>query len=416
MALTGPEPHRHRRVLPELRHEPRMGIGREPVAPDLEPEVVELVARTGDPPRTPARRCPGEAWPWKYTWSPGPVVLAPEEVVEPDLVQGGRAGIGGQVPADRVGPDVRPDHHDRGIPPDEGPDTALEQLVAGKLGLGVGRDGVDVGGGDRDREVDLGLPGPLEHPHEQVPGPVATVDPDHVVERGQPLRRSPRDRRPGAGGRRRRTSIDLHVPTTRRPTARTRRRRRRRRWSPPVAPTGHAGGMDDSPPVTGTAPPAGAPTVVYTDGSCLGNPGPGGWAWAVDDGPVGRRRRAPHHQPADGGPGGHPGARGARRAGPRGQRLDLCRELLPPEVVRRLEAPGLAQLPGQAGGEPRPVGAAVRPGPRPGPAGHVRLGQGPLGRPDERRGRRPGHRGGGPPGSLGGTPPDAGLGQGRLLP
>ena len=26
------------------------------------------------------------------------------------------------------------------------------------------------------------------------------------------------------------------------------------------------------------------PTVVYTDGSCRGNPGPGGWAWAVDGG------------------------------------------------------------------------------------------------------------------------------------
>jgi ribonuclease HI len=25
--------------------------------------------------------------------------------------------------------------------------------------------------------------------------------------------------------------------------------------------------------------------VVYTDGSCLGNPGRGGWAWAVEDGP-----------------------------------------------------------------------------------------------------------------------------------
>ena len=24
--------------------------------------------------------------------------------------------------------------------------------------------------------------------------------------------------------------------------------------------------------------------VVYTDGACLGNPGPGGWAWAVPDG------------------------------------------------------------------------------------------------------------------------------------
>jgi len=26
-------------------------------------------------------------------------------------------------------------------------------------------------------------------------------------------------------------------------------------------------------------------TAVYTDGSCLGNPGPGGWAWAVPEGP-----------------------------------------------------------------------------------------------------------------------------------
>ncbi len=26
-------------------------------------------------------------------------------------------------------------------------------------------------------------------------------------------------------------------------------------------------------------------TVVFTDGACLGNPGPGGWAWAVPEGP-----------------------------------------------------------------------------------------------------------------------------------
>ncbi len=30
--------------------------------------------------------------------------------------------------------------------------------------------------------------------------------------------------------------------------------------------------------------PDAAPSVVYTDGSCLGNPGRGGWAWAVPDG------------------------------------------------------------------------------------------------------------------------------------
>jgi ribonuclease HI len=28
----------------------------------------------------------------------------------------------------------------------------------------------------------------------------------------------------------------------------------------------------------------GAPLVVYTDGACSGNPGPGGWAWAIDGG------------------------------------------------------------------------------------------------------------------------------------
>lgn len=27
-----------------------------------------------------------------------------------------------------------------------------------------------------------------------------------------------------------------------------------------------------------------APTVVYTDGACRGNPGPGGWAWVVPGG------------------------------------------------------------------------------------------------------------------------------------
>ncbi len=29
-----------------------------------------------------------------------------------------------------------------------------------------------------------------------------------------------------------------------------------------------------------TPPPPAAPVVVYTDGACAGNPGPGGWAWA----------------------------------------------------------------------------------------------------------------------------------------
>ena len=31
-------------------------------------------------------------------------------------------------------------------------------------------------------------------------------------------------------------------------------------------------------------PPATPPTTVYTDGACSGNPGPGGWAWAIPGG------------------------------------------------------------------------------------------------------------------------------------
>jgi ribonuclease HI len=33
-----------------------------------------------------------------------------------------------------------------------------------------------------------------------------------------------------------------------------------------------------------TIPPTAIPTVVYTDGACSGNPGPGGWAWAIPGG------------------------------------------------------------------------------------------------------------------------------------
>ena len=36
-------------------------------------------------------------------------------------------------------------------------------------------------------------------------------------------------------------------------------------------------------PLRSAAVPSPDPTIVYTDGACSGNPGPGGWAWAVLD-------------------------------------------------------------------------------------------------------------------------------------
>ena len=37
-------------------------------------------------------------------------------------------------------------------------------------------------------------------------------------------------------------------------------------------------------PGTSADPEGAYGTTVYTDGACLGNPGPGGWAWAIPDG------------------------------------------------------------------------------------------------------------------------------------
>lgn len=38
------------------------------------------------------------------------------------------------------------------------------------------------------------------------------------------------------------------------------------------------------PPPEPAVRPGGDPVVVYTDGACRGNPGPGGWAWLVPGG------------------------------------------------------------------------------------------------------------------------------------
>ena len=63
-------------------------------------------------------------------------------------------------------------------------------------------------------------------------------------------------------------------------------------------------------------PVAPSPTVVYTDGACSGNPGPGGWAWAVS-------------------PDGEPSASGGE-ARTTNQRMEITAAL---EAVRSLAGP-----------------------------------------------------------------------------
>src|SRR5579859_2145291 len=117
------------------------------------------------------------------------VVLAPEEVVEADLVQAGRAGVGGDVPAHTHARAVLAGDHDRGVPPDVGPDPPLDVLVAGEPRLTLGRDRVDVVGTAQAGHPDLLLARPLEQAEHDVPGAGPASGAHDRIERLDPFAR-----------------------------------------------------------------------------------------------------------------------------------------------------------------------------------------------------------------------------------
>ena len=168
-----------------------MRIGGQPIARHLEPEVVELLLgeaalheRSGvDTGRSVSLEV--------HLITGRSVVLAVEEVIEANLVEGGRAGVSGEMAADRGRTGVGSHHHDGGVPTDVCPDAALDVLVAGKLGLAVGGDGIDIRRGHAGGKVDILCPGLLEQPHQQVSGPGPAVSLHHVVESVHPLGRLP---------------------------------------------------------------------------------------------------------------------------------------------------------------------------------------------------------------------------------
>ena len=53
------------------------------------------------------------------------------------------------------------------------------------------------------------------------------------------------------------------------------------------APTARSGKKAPPPVLAPEEPVPAGTTEVFTDGACRGNPGPGGWAWAVKNGPQG---------------------------------------------------------------------------------------------------------------------------------
>ena len=181
--------HRHRRELPEVRHQPRVRVGRQAVGRVrlLLPEPVELLGRHApfeERARVDARR--SVALEVDLVAHPAGEVLAAEEVVVADLVERGRARIGRDVAADadRL---VGARHHDRRVPADVGADAPLDVLVARKPRLALGRNRVDVVGAAQCGDADLALAGALEQLEHEETRALPAVGVDGGVERFDPL-------------------------------------------------------------------------------------------------------------------------------------------------------------------------------------------------------------------------------------
>ena len=185
--VDGAETHRHGGELPEVGHEPGVRVAGQPLAADLHAEAVQVLLGEAALQEGPGVDAGGGVT-LEVDVVTGPtVVLSPEEPVETHLVEGGRRGEGGQVSADAVGRLVGVDHHRGGVPADERPDAALDELIAWEPRLVLGGDGVDVGGPRGRGVAHVQLACPLQELGQHVPGPPSARLVDHGVEGVDPL-------------------------------------------------------------------------------------------------------------------------------------------------------------------------------------------------------------------------------------
>ena len=145
MELIGPEPHRNGRKLPEILHQPRVGIRRKPrTFAQFVAEVVQLLFGQSAFEKgagVDAGRCVA----LEIDKVAGLIaVTAAEEMVEPDLEQGRQRRIGRDVAADAVVVLILVRHHRHGVPARQALDAALQRTVAGIGHFLIHSDRVDV--------------------------------------------------------------------------------------------------------------------------------------------------------------------------------------------------------------------------------------------------------------------------------
>lgn len=185
------EAHRDGRELPEVRHQPRVRVAGEAVGGLrlLLAEGVELLL--GEPvqqERAGVDAGGGVTLEEDLVAGLALGVLAPEEVVEADVVERRGGGEGGDVPTHADAGALRPGDHHRGVPAGRVEDLALDLLVTGEERLVLGGDGVDVVRAAHLGHGDTLLAGALDQPQHQVTGTLAPPLVDGRIERLQPFR------------------------------------------------------------------------------------------------------------------------------------------------------------------------------------------------------------------------------------
>ena len=129
------ESHRDGRELPEVRHQPRMGVGGEALAIDFPAEAVKAVL--GNAPfkigaRVDSRRAVSLE---EHQVTAVRIARRAPEVVESHVVEGRGRGEARDVPAELRGESVRLHHHRERVPAHEGADAPLDPGLAGRAFL-----------------------------------------------------------------------------------------------------------------------------------------------------------------------------------------------------------------------------------------------------------------------------------------
>ena len=182
--LERAESHRAGRELPELGHQVRMAVGRQALAADFPPVMVQL--RLAEPPFEEGAGVDagGGMGLEKHQISR---LAGAEKVVEPDLEQVRRRGVAGDVAAQFGRQAVGPHHHRQRVPADQRDQPLFGVERPGKRGLVGEGDGVAVRRAPYRRQGHAPGPGAVEQLAQQEGGAVAAGVRDDGIERVQPL-------------------------------------------------------------------------------------------------------------------------------------------------------------------------------------------------------------------------------------